>query len=638
MTAAYATPSPLLGWPLDTREDVQNAVRRLAAPLAARFSPGGARVRLGETGAHYPDAAAELEGFARPLWGLAPLAAGGGAFDGWARYRAGLVSGTDPAHPEYWGDPEDRSQTLVEMAALGLGLALAPHELWEPLGGAERARLAGWLRRIDGVALVDNNWQLFRPMVHLGLERVGEGYDARAGQAAWARAEAFDLGGGWFSDGPVTGDQAQIDYYVPFALHYYALIHAQLAGGREPERAARTRARAALFALDFVHWFAASGAALPFGRSLTYRFAQGAFWGALAYANVEALPWGVLKGLWLRHLRWWARQPIFSDGGVLSIGYAYPNLNVAEQYNSPASPYWAMKFFLPLALDAAHPFWTAAEAPLPPLEAVRPQPQPGLVLCRDEARDHVFALGGRQHRLWVRHGAEKYAKFAYSSAFGFSVPGGTWGLERGAFDSILALSDDGEHYRARERPLSSELAGEVVHTVWAPFSGVRVETWLVPCPPWHVRLHRLTGARALHSAEGGWALDRAGEERRHDHEEGPGLALAVHPAGLSGLLDLAGDRAGRLVRPDPNSNLLAPRTVIPTLLGRHGPGEHWLACAVLGLPGPDPGSAGGAVWSAPPAVTFDADGAMVNYGGRRIRLWESAPGETTRDGVQEVQA
>ncbi len=113
--------SPFADNPLRTRADLQEAVRALVVPLGPRFSPGAARVRLGASGAHFDDHAAELEGFARPLWGLVPLAAGGGSFDGWERYQRGLANGSDPQHAEYWGDPRDYDQRLVEMAAIGSG-------------------------------------------------------------------------------------------------------------------------------------------------------------------------------------------------------------------------------------------------------------------------------------------------------------------------------------------------------------------------------------------------------------------------------------------------------------------------------------------------------------------------------------
>ena len=583
---------------LRTRADLQQAVRELFAPLQPYFSPGAARVRLGATGAHYDNHAAELEAFARPLWGLVPLAAGGGAFAEWELYRRGLANGSDPEHEEFWGEPEGRNQRLVEMAAIGLGLALIPEQLWEPLEPRARANLARWLGAINRLEVVDSNWLFFRVLVNIGLARVGAEHDDAAMHAALDRLEQFYLGDGWYSDG--ANDQR--DYYIPFAFHYYGLLYAKLMGAHDPERAARFRERAALFARQFVHWFAADGAALPFGRSLTYRFAQGGFWGALAFADVEALPWRVIKGLALRHLRWWAGRPIFNPDGTLSIGYAYPNLNMAEQYNAPGSPYWALKYFLPLALPESHPFWRADEAPLPELPPVAHQLHAYMILCRDQAGHHVTALASGQHEPWIRHAGEKYAKFAYSTAFGFSVPSGRRGLTQAAADSMLALSDDGEQYRVRERPLESRVEHGALYSRWQPMPGAEVETWLIPAPPWHLRLHRLRTERPLWSAEGGFALDRTGDDplaraglERAEH----GLAFARYPAGGSGLLDLLGGRRGQVLRVDPNTNLLYPRTVLPTLLGEHGPGEHWLACAVIADPD---AAAWEAAWAQPPAL------------------------------------
>lgn len=590
--------NPFAGNPLRSRSDLQEAVRALFAPLKPYFSPGAARVRLGATGAHYDDHAAALEGFARPLWGLVPLAAGGGDFADWDLYRRGLANGSDPQHPEYWGEPEGRNQRLVEMAAIGLALALAPDQLWRPLPAAAQANLIRWLGAINRLEIVDSNWLFFRVLVNLGLASVGAAHDEAALRAALDRLEQFYLGDGWYSDG--ANDQR--DYYIPFAFHFYGLIYARLAGATDPERAQRFRERAALFAEQFVAWFAADGAALPFGRSLTYRFAQGGFWGALAFADVEAMPWGVIKGLALRHLRWWAAQPIFNPDGTLSIGYAYPNLNMAEQYNSPGSPYWALKFFLPLALPESHPFWQAEELPLPELPALMPQPRAYMLLCRDQGSRHVVALASGQHEPWIRHAGEKYAKFAYSTAFGFSVPSGRRGLTQAAADSMLALSDDGEFYRVRERPLESGVEHGALYGRWRPIPGVEVETWLIPAGPWHLRLHRLRSDKPLWSAEGGFALDRSGDDpiaRAGFEQAGAAVALARYPAGASGLRDLLGQREGRVLRVDPNTNLLHPRTVLPSLLAEHAPGEHWLACAVLA----DPDRvAWEAAWEHPPAL------------------------------------
>ena len=50
-----------------------------------------------------------------------------------------------------------------------------------------------------------------------------------------------------------------------------------------------------MFAQDYLYYFDEEGEALPYGRSQTYRFAQGAFFAALIFAEVEALPWGQIK-------------------------------------------------------------------------------------------------------------------------------------------------------------------------------------------------------------------------------------------------------------------------------------------------------------------------------------------------------
>ena len=147
------------------------------------------------------------------------------------------------------------------------------------------------------------------------------------------------------------------------------------------DAAARYVERARRFAPEFVHWFAGDGGAVPFGRSLTYRMAQGSFWGALALADVDALDWAEVRGLALRHLRWWSERPISDRDGVVSVGYGYDNRRMGESYNSAGSPYWCMKAFTMLAAPDDHPFWTVAEAAPPPAATVTLR-TPGMVLGR----------------------------------------------------------------------------------------------------------------------------------------------------------------------------------------------------------------------------------------------------------------
>jgi hypothetical protein len=406
-------------------------------------------------------------------------------------------------------------------------------------------------------------------------------------------------------------------------MHFYGLIYAALAGAEDPARAGRFRERAATFATGFRHWFAADGSAVPFGRSLTYRFAQGSFWGALPYAGVDALPHGEVKGLLLRHLRWWReRSARTSPNGLLSIGYGYPQPAVAEQYNGPASPYWALKAFLPRALPDTHPFWAADETAAPAdLPAVLAQPPAGAVLMRSGG--DVTMLSGRQHNTWARGGPAKYAKFAYSTRFGFSLTAGELGLEQGAYDSALAVGEDTAHFRVREECADPGVsaADGTVRSVWRPWPDVEITTWLTAAAPWHLRTHRIRTGRTLHTAEAGFALDRDGGITRR--EETQGAALAVSAAGdLSGLRDLGGlhhsgvtdaadaafggtvvggavVRTGQVLDLFPGTNVLRRRTALPMLLAELPPGEHWLRCGVLGA-----GTGQVAAWERAPGPRF----------------------------------
>lgn len=87
------------------------------------------------------------------------------------------------------------------------------------------------------------------------------------------------------------------------------------------------------------------------------------------------------------------------------------------------------------------------------------------------------------------------------------------------------------------------------------------------------------------------------------HRSRPGQArLAERPVRDRGPVRPAG---GALITALPGTNVFAPRTTIPTLKGDLPPGEHLLACAVVGLEGAGPASAGpdaagGGGWPKPP--------------------------------------
>lgn len=468
----------------------------------------------------------------------------------------------------------------------------------------------------------------------------GAEYSHSCIEADMDHLDTFHVGGGWSNDGPKS--HHQMDYYSgSFAIQFLQLLYAKLAGDFDPERADKYRQRSKEFALDFVHYFAPDGetrsspkppllyntkqhslpgSAIPFGRSMTYRFAMAGFWGALAYADVDLPPqltWGTVKGLLLRHFRWWAtKKDIFNNDGTLNLGFCYANPYLTENYNSPGSPYWCCLSFLALALPESHPFWSSPEEEYPSLALpeVKALTYPKHIAVRRGG--HAFLLSSGQACHYAMRGTQaKYGKFAYSASFGYSVPTGAYELEQYAPDSMLALCDDaaGELWKSRRVAIDARFefpngakGVPVLISGWKPWDDVDVETILVPpsaeTPNWHLRAHRVQTGRALKTSEGAFAVygcrsDNGRilgdlEEDGKMADEGIVLngssALVVSSVGAVGITELFNTdvgRAGRIVLADPNSNLIHGRTLLPSLAVELAAGqESWFVTAVYALP------------------------------------------------------
>ncbi|MGK9173894.1 DUF2264 domain-containing protein [Yokenella regensburgei] len=563
---------------LSSRQDVVAELTTMLNALDIAFPAGRSGFSLGETQAHYGAKIAEMEGLSRAMWGLFPLLAGGDATPLADKYFAALKQGTDPESREYWGETGPYDQRLVEMAAWGLGLALLQGECLAGFSPRERDNLHRWLNQITDAQMPDSNWNYFAILVQLGFKRAGLPWDKQAIDRRFTLMEAYYLGDGWYSDGPGRPK----DYYISMAFHFYGLIYATLNGEDDPERAAVLRERAVQFADDFIYMSAADGESIPFGRSLTYRFAMVAFWSSVAWSALPVLTPGIVKGIILRHLRWWLSQPIFDRDGVLTLGFAYPNLAMCEDYNSPGSPYWALKVFLILALPAHHAFWQAEEAPLPTLASHRAIAHAQQILVHSAGSRHVYMLTSGQLELnnYVNTEA-KYTKFAYSSRFGFTIERGRYGIKHAACDSMLLLSEGDNYFRGRRACDEVVVQDNHIFSRWSPWRDVQIATWLIPCGEWHLRVHRIRTARELHSVEGGFAVMKAPLRPLAQGTQRGGLVQAAN--GVSAIVDLSPLRvreADCVVTPPNSSVMFAECATIPMLHNILPVGEHWLACAV----------------------------------------------------------
>ncbi|THH30804.1 hypothetical protein EUX98_g3388 [Antrodiella citrinella] len=633
----FAYTSPFASNPIETKADLGKFLIDLLDPLAPHTSPGGARIHLGFTGTHFDETAAHLEGFARPIWGLGSFLAGGGDYEGTERWVRGFNNGSDPDHPEFWGDMRNKDQRMVECSPIGFLLAVAKEKIWDAMTDTGRSHLEAWLGGMNDKEMPNTNWLWFRVFSNLGLSKIGSPrFDASRMKADLDHLDTFYIGDGWSRDGPEG--VIQLDYYSSsFAIQYAQLVYSKLAQKEDPGRCEEFRNRARHFALDFVRYFDTEGRGVPFGRSLTYRFAMSSFWGAVAFADLELpapLTWGVVKGLLLRNVRWWTKQAgAYNTDGTLTIGYCYPNQSMTENYNSPGSPYWCCKSFIPLALPETHPFWASIEESYPSSLLGTNQALYKPLHIATNLGGHTFILSsGQQCSYPVKNSAAKYGKFAYSSAFGYSVAVGNLTLEEVGADNALALSDDGgETWKCRRETRMARFGenGKWLQSIWYPWKDVEVETWLLPptaeAPLWHLRVHRVKTGRELLSAEGGFAI--YGQQQKNDRALEPSTgenfgtfengveARAASKAGVSGIAEIGGRtaRKGRVIRTDANTNLMVPRAVLPTLVDEHQASEEdaWFVTAVFGLPsvGDAVGAASGweAEWKKRPVLPVEIE-------------------------------
>jgi hypothetical protein len=642
------------------REDIVLATNALTGALEPYFSPGNARVQLPVcSGAHFDETAAQLEGFARPIWAVAGALAESSnsntsELNSYSeRLVEGLSNGVNPEHPEYWGEIEDWDQRMVEAEPISFALLVAPKIFHEQLSDQSRSHLIKWLSGINGKIMPVNNWRWFRIFSNLALNRICDVSVEKTKvyiDEDFAILDQFELENGWSADGiwrkdSLPGHEAygrQADYYSSsFAIQFSQLLYCIIAADSDPDRVLRYRNQATEFAGQFWRFFDEDGAAIPFGRSLTYRFAMGAFYAAFALAKCydpsnHYTSAGFIKGMLFRHLRWWAHHSanMFAADGTLTIGYLYPNMFMCEDYNSPQSPYWAMKSFVVLGLATDDEFWAAYEIPHPlslaassntSVTGIQLLPAPCQILCDHPDGQHHFMLSSGQFCQWPLKATQaKYSKFAYSSAFGFSVPTGGL-LTQLAPDNTLSVSrDDGENWATRWETISNPQVRTLVwknieiqclQSRWKPWksSNIEIESTLIPpCddwPDWHVRLHRIrsphnssTHSETLELVEGGFAIqskrprrmdilsedwsDTSEPEAKLDSSESSLILSHAGTSGVKNILPSHGYVKGTVLKSDPNTNLIEPRAMIPTVQSRldlHPGQEVMIATAVFAI-------------------------------------------------------
>lgn len=576
--------NPLQQNPLKTRDDYVTALLTLIEPLYQQMAQQqtNGRVRLGTSGAVYDEHRRDIEGFLRSLWGVGPLCHTAELAQKHQHYyqiaTTGILAGTNPTSVDYWGQLDDYDQLFVEMGSLATFLILTRQFFWDQLSTSQQTNIYHWLNQINQKTIPPTNWLFFRILVNSFFETVNLKVPDHQFNNDLEAIDSYYLADGWYFD----GYKNQIDYYIAWGMQYYGVLFSQLTPDQSNSHIAIFRQRAAKFASTFKDWFATDGTALPFGRSQAYRFAQSSFWAVTAFSHLDLqdVTLAQTKYLLANNMRQWFQKPIFTTDGLLSIGYGYANLNMAEGYNAPGSPYWALKNFIVLALPDNDPFWSVTEeSPIFERKIVNQHSRMLLVHSADGRELQSFTVG--QHSHEHAHGASKYEKFVYSTTFGFSTPKDTVLPKQGAFDNTLAISETDYHYQTVFGYQESAIHSNYTYGLWQPWSNVSIQTFVIPCYPWHIRVHIINNQRALNIIEGSFSAPADGQVIPSELTNSQFYQSAV---GTTGIVSFNPEYQTELGTPEPNTNFYYPRTTLPQLAGHLEIGQHCLISAYLGTP------------------------------------------------------
>lgn len=559
-----------------TKSNLSLVLNSLLLPAAQFVAPDSSGLKLGNTSALCPEPVAQMEGLSRLFWGIFPSLAGSNSHIDFSDLIQAVKLGTNPDSSEYWGDIGVVDQRAVEAAVYGFGFCLAPDQIKSMFDQQSLCNLVNWLTQTADCEVADSNWRFFPILIQIGFMRMGLKYDQACIERHFTEIEKMYLGNGWYCDGPGRPK----DYYISMGFHFYSLLYVKFMAERDPERCKVLLQRAEKFSHDYIALFSPQGDSVPFGRSLTYRFAHVAYWSAMIYVGSTAQTIGVMKGIIMRNLRWWFNQKFLDNQGIMTIGYSYSNLIMAEDYNGPGSPYWSLKTFLFLALDDQHPFWKCDEEAMPFIDKPKVIPEAGKIVFQQPKYNHTWFLTSGQLELnnYVNTDS-KYTKFAYSNKYGFCLERGRFGLKHTPVDSMLYLSEKDEYFRGRRDCHKLSITNDYIYSRWLPWHDVTIDTWLLGEADFQIRIHKITSHRELDAVEGGWAIPAS---QMVNPETTDNLARCQYQEHDLFIESIAGSNsAGFFQQTPPNSHLLfSEQAVIPALKSDIPKGTTWLVSVI----------------------------------------------------------
>lgn len=264
----------------------------------------------------------------------------------------GFLAATAPTHSGYWGELRDYNQTICEAADFALALWLTKDIIWCDYNSSQQKQIINWLKQINHVSTVDNNWHLFIVLTQLVVKSLS-GEDCIC-HDRYQRIKEFYVGEGWFRDG-VKGNY---DYYNSWGFHYALFWIDQIDPEFDSEFIKNTSAK---FSEKFKYLFTPNGFAF-FGRSIIYRFAAPC--GLISNMLHQQQADGQVKRIISTLFSFLIKNKSIQHG-QFTQGLFQNDRRLVDSYSGSASAFWSLRTLILLNYGAEKiNFWQVDEQPL----------------------------------------------------------------------------------------------------------------------------------------------------------------------------------------------------------------------------------------------------------------------------------
>lgn len=266
--------------------------------------------------------------------------------------KQSFLSATNPHNPNYWGKLGDYQQKVCETADFALALWLSKKQIWQQYTASQQQQILAWLKEINQVKTVDNNWHLFVLLVQFVIKDL-TGEDL-INLDRYQRIKEFYVGNGWFRDGA----KGNFDYYNSWGFHYGLFWLDQI----NPDFDRTFIQQSAVeFSKNFKYLFSPQGFAF-FGRSIPYRFAAPC--GLISTMLQQGKADGEVKRIFSCLTQFFMQRGAIKQGNFTQ-GVFQTDRRLVDPYSGAASSLWSLRSFILLLYGANQiDFWATEEQPL----------------------------------------------------------------------------------------------------------------------------------------------------------------------------------------------------------------------------------------------------------------------------------